>query len=266
MRAAHIITMLDEKRYADCRNYCDWAFDANPGDFNPDQMPEEYRCWAVSTFLTGDILRARPMLERLLAMREYGEDIELRRMLDAASAAGPFRIPVLCENKPVTPEIDRLIGIIERLTHVYPHIRKTISVYVPETESDFDRAYRERYPDAAVYPYDSFMAFCEGSKLTTNWIVFKPEHIALSVPDSALEGMVAHELSHLDMHSPKIGELMYQALPDLDAKVNEHLTDLHAMERGLAYPLYCSRKYFGAGSSVLSAASIIGYLDKLQHI
>lgn len=266
MRAAHIIKMFDEKRYADCRNYCDWAFDARPDVFNPDSMPEEYRCLAVSTFRTGDVLRAKPMLERLLTMREYGGDAELRRMLDAASAADRSRIAVLCENESITPEINRLTGMIGRLTHVYTHIRKTISVYVPEDQADYERAFRERYPDTAVYPYDAFMAFCEGSKPTSEWMVFKPQHIALSVPDLALEGMVAHELSHIDMRSAKIGELMYRALPGLEMKVNEHLTDLHVMELGLAYPLYCSRNHFGASGVVLPADSVIGYLDSLQRV
>ena len=267
MATKHIEKMFNEKRYADCRNYCDWAFGDNPTLFNPDALPEDFRCMAVSTFLTGDILRAKPLLEQLLAMPQYAGDAELRGMLDTASQAAPSRIPIICENEVITPEIARLITMLERLTHVFSGIQKPIRVLVPDSKEAYEQAYRNHWATGNIYAYESFMACGFGGvDIPFHWLVFKPQHISFAYPDAALEGMISHELCHREMSDTLLYQTMIQLMPDLrKLEYNERLTDLRIMEHGLAYPLYRSRLHYGASRVVIQAAEIIGYLSKLQQ-
>lgn len=262
----HIERMFNGRHFANCRNYCDWAFGANPKVFNPDNMPEAYRCYAISTFRTGDILSAKPMLERLLKMPAYAYDSELLQMLDAASSAKPSRIEILCANESITPEIERLLGIIRRHTYVFSAINKRIGVYIPENEAAYERFFLKIFPNRPLFSYNYFMAcgfYYDPERL---WLVIHPQHIALDIPDLALEGMIAHEMAHFQLNASGASKAFWgeDRWTNVDLMLNDRLTDLCAIGYGFAYPLYCSRKHFKSSKYVITESEIISYLDKLQ--
>lgn len=244
------------QNYANCRNLLEYCIHTNPDSFTPEKAAYDFELLAESSYMLKDYKFTLEIVEKLLPVLQCSNPARLEELHKLASAHAASRVPVECAD-------DRLRHIIERFTHVFHNIVKPIKVYVPKDKEDYTQFFQKTFPNRPVNKYDDLLACGFYYDPHALWLVYKPEHIAENIPDLALEGLTAHELAHFDQYSIELIRLVPDTHHIIDDSINQRWTDRHAILKGLAWPLYCSRQHYGASTQVFSANDIMAYIKSL---
>ena len=252
------ISKLGHNSYFSCvKNLGDWYFGEMPDEYNYGNSKLELLHMAVCAWYISDYQWAVQTFKNLL--RDY-TDCDPDEVKKMQAFIDEYNNSLAGANRNVVCDDERLAPIMERLSYVYDKITKDVIVFVAKSEDDYNEFFKETFPGKELYPYDSFFATGLHHNPKARYLVFK-EELVNSMDDTELLGLCAHEMAHLDLLDSGIDRLFnrFEQLPSVDNRnmfMSEHLTDLYAISKGFAYPLYKSRARFGNHFSVMSAEEI----------
>ena len=158
--------------------------------------------------------------------------------------------------------------ILQRLKHIYHGIKKPIRVFVAKDEADYLDFGAKHFPTLTLNPFSTLGASCFLNDPRQYWILVKEEMLNGEVSKEALTGLLAHEFAHLELFSTRVfhNYLVLKETKTFDVVINERLTDLYVISKGLAHALYQSRKELGESSDTFSAAEIAAFSIGLQKV
>ena len=143
-------------------------------------------------------------------------------------------------------------------------------MFIAESEADFDSFYARQFPGADPYAYGDFVATGIYYDKGEYWLVFKRD-VVDELDDEALTGLCAHEMAHLDLDSQDIPS-RFRGFPEIrvraqmeNSMINERLTDLYVLSKGLAYSIYRERLYSDASRHLMTAVNIAEYIQKIEN-
>ncbi len=234
--------------YSSAKNLADWYLsfspeyrerDSSPGAvFAPNPFPEIVS--AMCAWQLGDFCDAAGRFEVLRAVCADGDRQRMEQLLGLFAQMTP-PVAIDCPH-------ERLRGVLHRLSFVFSGIRWGVRVFVAGSEAEYLDFLRTCLPGVDC-AYDSFLA-CgfSGGGLDPCWLVFRREILEgeHAFADNALLGLCAHEMAHLDLGSRGIPDAFQDfrvpdARPLWDQAVNERLTDLHVISKGLGCALWSAR-------------------------
>lgn len=251
---------------ANAKNIGDWYFGEFPGKYNRENNKYEYLYLAMNTWYVSDYVKAAEMYRYLLQTYAECPDEDRRCMEE--------RLQIFEAREAQAQAVDcpdeRLGAVIHRLRYVFGAISRPIRVFIAESEADFDSFYARQFPGADPYAYGDFVATGIYYDKGEYWLVFKRD-VVDELDDEALTGLCAHEMAHLDLDSQDIPS-RFRGFPEIrvraqmeNSMINERLTDLYVLSKGLAYSLYRERLYSGASRHLMTAANIAEYIQKIEN-
>ena len=260
--------LMQKEWYSSAKNLADWYLrfgpeyqerDSSPqGIFAPNPFPEIVS--AMCAWQLGDFRHAAA---RFQVLKEVCSPEDWLRMEQRLGLFAQMPPPVAID----CPD-EQLRGVMDRLSFVFSGIRWKVRVFVCGSEAEY-LDFRRTYLAGSSYPYSSFQA-CgfSGPGFDPCWLVFKRETIEkFRNNDDGLLGLCAHELAHLDLGSRGIPDAFQDfRVPGVqsrwDQTVNERLTDLHVISKGLACALWSVRAHDRRNDSgyVMTRQDIFSYI------
>jgi len=251
---------------ASAKNIGDWYFGEFPREFNREDNKQEYLFLATATWHLSDYARAAEMYRYLLETYPECNGTDKRRMQDRLASFEAMEAQAPAVDCPD----ERLGAVIHRLRYIFGAISRPIRVFIAESEADYDAFYARQFPGAEPCAYGGFEAVGIYYDEAAYWLVFKRDDID-ELDDAVLTGLCAHEMAHLDLVSRGIPaqfrdfrEICIGARLE-NGMIDERLTDLYVLSKGLAYSLYRARLYRGASKYVMTAANIAEYILKIEN-
>lgn len=262
--AINTINLYNGRHYSSARNLQEWWCNSNPELFGLDvenakayNMTMAHAAWFLSDYQFA-VETYKALIQRFPDL-----DSETIRQLIAKfeTEYSVHEQRVFCEN-------DMLRAILERLRYVFDGIDKPIRVYVAQNEETYKAFHRKTFPGQEIYPFSALVACGFYWDPSCYWLVFKAEYLDGSKSVDALTGLCAHEMAHLDLNAKGIhnGFLRRKTDGGTDFFIQERMTDLYVLSKGLMHALYMTRKEFGASKWVISCNEIVELAKDLQGV
>ena len=193
-------------------------------------------------------------------MEQYIQQHERMKEMSAGSNQNPIGPDIYCNDA-------RVEKVLRRLGLVFYDIRHPIEAYVPNSKEDYN-AYRSLHLPGVNTEYATFRACCFYNDPDAYHLIIRKD-VADQQDENSLTGLCAHEMAHLELNDKGIRSLFFRfASPNCreDMHMNERLTDLYVISKGLAYPLWCNRKPKGKESPmILDRDTIYSLICKLDR-
>ncbi len=256
--------LFDAGNYSCAKNLQEWWFKEKPEVFGIDQRPARkinlvmaHAAWNLS-----DYQFAVEMYKELIKRYPELESEEIRdRIWQYETLIDDGNLFPICDHPVLEP-------ILQRLKHIYHGIKKPIRVFVAKDEADYLDFGAKHFPTLTLDPFSTLGASCFLNDPRQYWILVKEEMLNGEVSKEALTGLLAHEFAHLELFSTRVfhNYLVLKETKTFDVVINERLTDLYVISKGLAHALYQSRKELGESSDTFSAAEIAAFSKGLQKV
>lgn len=257
--------MRDGWDCASARNIGEWYFGEFPRRYNKENNKREYLFLAAAAWFASDYVKAAEMYRYLQDTYPDCNETDkgyMRERLEKFSVMEANAPRIDCDD-------ERLRAVLHRLRYVFSAINRPIRAHVAPSEAEYNAFFVRQFPGHPIYPYGKFVAVGFYYDPDALWLVFKRDVID-DMDDEELTGLCAHEMAHLDLCCKGI-PAQIRDFPELRAEktvknmpIDERLTDLYVMSKGLAYSLYRARLSQGASKMVLTAANIAEYIQKLE--
>ena len=260
-------SLYERKYYSSVKNLADWFFHEKSEIFSLSTAPVDWKFRADAAWYLSDFQSATELYQQMISLTTNTYVISLKPELE--NRIREYEKNLVQTRKPISCEDERLRPIMERLSFVFNRISLPVFIRVAKDEADYERFFTETFPNQTLVAYDSFQACGFYYDPTRYWLIFKQDVIDRFSSDDALLGMSAHEMAHLELRSLLLDQLFVNNANNtlrLDFSIEERMTDLYVMSKGLAYPLYCSRQMVKAGPAVLSAEELKIYFESLQRV
>ena len=227
---------MDLGWYGSAKNLAEWYVRIAPAHQQGDIFPEiviARSAWQLSDYAFAaekmeelkDSCSPEDRAEMLGRLQEY------EQMPVSGRRLGP---EVTCNDA-------RVEKTLKRLAFIFHEIKKPVAGYVIESEQDYAE-YMKTYLPTEKVPYSYFKACGFYSGKDAYHVIFHKSVID-KFDDTALTGICAHELAHLELTDKNVRYWFFQPASGAckeDFHMNERLTDLYVISKGLAYPLwYC---------------------------
>ncbi len=249
--------------YASAKNLAEWYVHIAPGFLQGDPFPE--MVIAMSAWELSDCAFAAERFEKLgdrempdraelrQSVREYGE---IREIIRGGTWKAPA-VAVSCND----PRVERILG---QLAYVFHDIRKPVLGYVTDSEEDYT-AYMTAHLPREDKAYATFQACGFYSDPYARHLLFKKQIID-GMSEDALRGICAHEMAHLELTDTGVRRQFCSRTSSRSREemhINERLTDLYVISKGLAYSLWRCREK--ASSFVLSRDDIFHMIHQINQ-
>ena len=276
---AQVAVLMRKGWYGSAKNLAEWMTATDRALYGEDLWLQT--AIARSAWEIGDLAFAAGRFENLLdrvgpeERRRMEGDLAVfaraREQKEAYAASHPT--PWTACNDP------RLGRIIDRLSFLFLGIGRPVDVFVADSEADYRAYILGRFPGCTTR-FGDFQACGFHGEGADSCIVFRRDVIdgdpAAGRPrmdDEALLGLAAHEMAHLELSGMQVDVALGQlagrkAGQSLDMYVNERLTDLCVIARGLALALFFARAGIPGKSSDfgMSQAEITQYMGRLLRV
>ncbi|MBR6029636.1 MAG: hypothetical protein IKP40_11190 [Clostridia bacterium] len=264
--------------YGSAKNLAEWVVGTDHDLYDGDlgiQTAIAQSAWQIGDYafaaerflLLKDLCDPR---ERRLMEARLREFDRMREGMEAFARTNPA--PWVACNDP------RLGKIITRLGYLFRGISRPVDVYVAEDEADYTAYMRTKFP-ACTTRFADFGACGFHADGADSCIVFRrgfidgdPAAKRAPMSDEALLGLAAHEMAHLELYGTRVDEAFGRLAEQdehqpLDMYVNERLTDLCVLSKGLARALFFAREADNRSSEfVMSREDIKRYMDGIWRV